>query len=127
MENRLVMYQLNDTNLLNSDMSGKIRQELGFDYFRRVSTKKGKSIFYLFYARETETYDALIAAKKNKSISLSRYQPRNRNLPPPAHSDDCSREDVSFHENHCPKIVNFLRYSFTKHVEKFSSRVCHNS
>ncbi|CAF1532859.1 unnamed protein product [Adineta ricciae] len=105
MENRLVMYQLHDTNLLNSDMSGKFRQELGFDYFRRVPTKKGTSIFYLFYAREIDTYDALIAAKKIKSISLSRYQPQNRNLPPPAHFNDCTREEMSFHHGHCQKAI----------------------
>ncbi|CAF1071049.1 unnamed protein product [Adineta ricciae] len=122
MERPLVMYQLGDTNLTNADMSRKFRQDLGFEYFRRVSTKKGKSIFYLFYTSEMNTYDALVAAKRIKYISVVRYQPRNRVLPPPAHLDEFPCDELPFHPGHCPKIVNFLRSAFSKHIEKFPSR-----
>ena len=127
MECRLVMYQLGDTALTNTDMCGKVRQDLGYQSFRRVATKNGKSIFYLFYQKEMMTYDALIAAKKMKYISLARYQPRNRVLPPPAHLDEFPCEELPFYPGHCPKIANFLRCAFSKHIEKFQSRVCDDS
>jgi hypothetical protein len=127
MERRLVMYQVGDTDLTNADMCGKVRQELGYESFRRVPTKNGKSIFYLFYIKEMITYDALMIAKKMKHISLARYQPRNRVLPPPSHLHEFPCEELPFYPSHCPKIVNFLRCAFSKHVEKFHSRVCYHS
>jgi hypothetical protein len=125
MERRLVMYQLLDTNLTNEDMLRKLRQDLGYDRFRRVKSKNGNSIFYLFYQRELETYKALRAAKKMKTISLVRYKNRNGVLPPPAHLDEFPCEELPFHPGHSQKVSNYLRYSFTKYFEKFSSRVRH--
>lgn len=123
MENRLVMYQLFDVNLTNSEMLGKIQQDLGYIRFRRVPSKNGKSVFYLFFQREADTYKALIKAKDMKNISLARYRHRNVTAPPPEHADQFPMDELPFHPFHPNKISNHTRYAFTKHLDKFSSRV----
>ncbi len=64
MERRLVLYQLLDMDLTNKDMGEKMKQDLGYIRFRRVPLKTRKSIFYLFFQREIDTYKTLLAAKK---------------------------------------------------------------
>jgi len=123
MERRLVLYQLLDTNLTNEDMAGKMMQDLGYTRFRRVPSKGGKSIFYLFYQREMDTYKALRAAKKNKKISLARYRHRNAALPPPAHIDEFPDEELPFHPFHPKQISDETRKAFSRNFEKFASRV----
>ena len=106
----------------------KVSSRIRFRLFQTCTNKERKvNILPFLRKRNRHIWCSHCCKKKNKSISLSRYQPRNHNLPPTAHFDDCPREDMCFHPGHCPKIVNFLRYSFTKHVEKFSSRVRYES
>jgi hypothetical protein len=117
------MYQLLDTDLSNVDLSGKLRQDLGYIRFRRVPSKKGKSVFYLFFQREMDTYKALITAKKMKNISLVRYRHKNSALPPPAHLEEFPCEELPFRPFHPKKISNITKYEFTKYFEKFASQV----
>jgi hypothetical protein len=101
------MYQSLSMDLSNRDMSGKLRQDLGYIRFRRVVSKQGKSVFYLFFQREVDTYKALDKAKKMKNISLVRYRHRNPALPPPAHVDEFPCEEISyapFHPNNYSSI-----------------------
>jgi hypothetical protein len=123
MECRLVMYQLGHTDLSNSDMLGKLKQDLGYIRFRRVPSKKGKSVFYLFFQSEKDTYKALNTAKKMKNISVVRYKHRNPELPPPDHLDEFPQEELPFFPFHPKKFSNITRCAFSKHFEKFASRV----
>lgn len=123
MERRLVMYQLFGTNLTNKEMCGKLKQDLKYVRFRRVSSKEGNAIFYLFFQREMDTYKALLAAKQMKNISLKRYQHRNAALPPPSHLHEFPSDEIEFRPFHPKEISNTTRYALTKHFEKFASKV----
>jgi hypothetical protein len=77
MECRLVLNNRTDVEITNNDMSGRFHQQLKYYKYRRVPSKNGKAIFYLFFRKEEETYAALRAAKSIKEISLVRYYPAN--------------------------------------------------
>ena len=112
MECRLVLNNRSDTDITNDDMRGWLHQELKYYKFRRVATKKNKSIFYLFFRHEEETYFALRAAKKIKNISLVRYRPANPiDYEPP------------FRPFPPQTTINLCRYNFRKYVDKFANVV----
>lgn len=112
MELRLVLNNRTNVDITNDDMCGIYHQCLKYFKFRRVTTKTGKSIFYLFFRKEEDTYAALRAAKSVKGISLVRYRPTihiNSESPfrpfPPA------------------DIINICRYAFTKYLDRFDTVV----
>lgn len=112
MEYRLVLNNRTNKEITNKDMSGWFHQQLKYYKFRRIRSKNGKSLFYLFFHCEEETYAALRAAKSLKGISLVRYCPSNiieSELPfrlfPPQH------------------IIDLCRYAFGCHLHKFLNTV----
>ena len=58
-----------------------------------------------------------------KNISLVRYRHRNPVLPPAAHLDEFPFEEKPFYLFECKKIANYTSNAFSRHFEKFSSRV----
>lgn len=112
MECRLVLNNHSDHHITNKEMSGHYQQCLKYYKFRRVQSKTGKSIFYLFFRKEEESYFALRAARAMKKISLVRYRPLNpidyeapfRPFPPQSIIDPC-------------------RYAFRKYLDKFTNEV----
>ena len=112
MECRLVLNNRNETDITNKDMSGLYHQCLKYYKFHRVQTRTGKSIFYLFFRKEEDTYFALRAAKSMKEISLVRYRPSN-----PIHYDQPFRPFPS------QKIIDLCRYALRKHLDKFADVV----
>jgi len=123
MERRLVMYQLKTTDLTNKDMEGKLQQDLGYACFRRVQSKTGKSVFYLNYQREMDTYQALRVAKGMKTISVVRYRHRNPTLPPPKNLYEFPPEEITFRPFHPKSLSDITRYAFSNHIEQFASKV----
>lgn len=110
MERRLVLNNRTETEITDNEMSGWFHQQLKFYKFRRVPTKTGKSIFYLFFRTEEDTYAALRAAKSMKQISIVRYRPYK-----PIDID----VESSYRPSAPDTIINLCRYSFRKHVNKF--------
>jgi len=108
MECRLVLNNRTNNEITNKDMSGWLEQELKYYKFRRVRSKNGKSIFYLFFRKEEETYAALRAAKSIKKISLVRYRPSN-----PVHFEAPFRPFPPQH------IIDLSRFGFKCHLDKF--------
>ena len=89
-------------------MCGIFHQNFKYYKFRRVPTKAGKSIFYLFFRREEDTYAALRTAKTIKEISLVRYRPLNP-----------IEYEAPFRPFPPNNIINTCRYEFTKYLHKF--------
>ena len=112
MECRLVLNNRTDSDISNKDMCGILHQNLKYYKFRRVPTKTGKSIFYLFFRREEDTYVALRAAKMMKEIALVRYRP--------SHSREYEAPFRPFPSNN---VINTCRYAFTKYLHKFADVV----
>jgi hypothetical protein len=112
MECRLVLNNRTETDITNKDMCGIYHQHLKYYKFRRVPSKTGKAIFYLFFRKEEETYCALRAAKAIKEISLARYRPSN---PIPS--------ELPFRPFPPKQIIDLPRYAFRKHVDKFANVV----
>ena len=52
MEFRLVLNNRTNIDITNDDMCGIYHQRLKYFKFRRVTTKTGKSIFYLFFEKK---------------------------------------------------------------------------
>ena len=77
MQWRLVLNNRTDNAISDKDMCSLFHQHLKYYKFRRVPTKTGRSIFYLFFHKEEDTYAALRASKAMKEISLVRYRPSN--------------------------------------------------
>ena len=94
-------------------MCGIYHQRLKYFKFRRVTTKTGKSIFYLFFRKEEDTYAALRAAKSIKGISLVRYHPTNH--------ISC---ELPFRPFPPDNIIKICRYAFRKYLYRFDSVVC---
>ncbi|CAM4805530.1 unnamed protein product [Rotaria magnacalcarata] len=110
MECRLVLNNHTDGEITNNDMSGRFHQQLKYYKYRRVPSKNGKAIFYLFFRKEEETYAALRTAKSIKEISLVRYYPSN-----PIDSEPTFR---SF----APKqIIDICRYAFRNRLDNFDN------
>lgn len=112
MELKLVMNNRTNTDISNKDMCGYLHQQLKFYKFRRVPTKSGKSIFYLFFRREQETYYALRAARSITQISLVRYR-SFKSIP----------IESSFQPFVPQRIINIPRYAFSNHIDKFDNKV----
>ncbi len=112
MVHRLVLNNRTNTDITNNDMCGTFHQRLKYFKFRRVPTKTGKAIFYLFFQKEEDTYAALRAAKAIKEISLVRYRPSN-----PVEYETPFRP---FPPNH---IINICRYAFRKYLDRFGTVV----
>lgn len=108
MECRLVLNNRTDTEITNNDMKGRLHQQLKYYKYRRVPSKNGKSIFYLFFRKEEETYAALRAAKSIREISLVRYYPSN-----PIESESTFRPFPP------QNIVDIARYAFRNRLDSF--------
>lgn len=112
MECRLVLNNRTDTEITDRDMDGRFHQQLKYYKYRRVPTKNGKAIFYLFFRKEEATYAALRAAKSFKEISLVRYYPSN-----PVDSESVFRPFPP------QNIVDIARYAFRNRLDRFSNVV----
>lgn len=112
MEHRLVFNNRTSTDITNDDMCGIYHQRLKYFKFRRVTTKTGKSIFYLFFRKEEDTYAALREAKSINGISLVRYHPT-------AHI----RYELPFQPFPPNNIINICRYAFRKYLDRFDTVV----
>jgi len=112
MEHRLVLNNRTDTEITDQDMYGIFHQHLKYFKFRRVPTKTGKAIFYLFFHKEEDTYTALLAAKAIKEISLVRYRPTNP-------IDD----ELPFRPFPPKRIINICRYAFRRYLNRFDTVV----
>ena len=112
MEQRLVLNNRINVEISNADMRGIFHQSLKYYKFRRVPTKTGKAIFYLFFRKEEDTYAALRAAKAIKGISLVRYRPTNQ-----------VEYELPFRPFPPNNIINLCRYTFRKYLDRFDSVV----
>ncbi|CAF1498095.1 unnamed protein product [Adineta ricciae] len=110
MECRLVLYNRTDDDLNHDYMSGWLHQQLKYYKYRRIPGQNGKSIFYLFFRKEEDTYAALRAAKLIKHISLVRYNPSNPVM-----------FDLPFRPFSPQHIIDICRYSFKKYLDKFNN------
>ncbi|CAF3213140.1 unnamed protein product [Rotaria socialis] len=110
MECRLVLNNRTDDEITNNDMSGRFHQQLKYYKYRRVPSKNGKAIFYLFFRKEEETYAALRVAKSIKEISLVRYYPSN-----PINSES------SFRPFPPQQIIDICRYTFRSRLVNFEN------
>ena len=112
MEHRLVLNNRTNADITNDDMCGIFHQRLKYFKFRRVPTKTGKDVFYLFFRQEEDTYVALRAAKAIKGISLVRYYPKNR-----------ISYELPFRPFPPNNIINICRYAFRKYLDRFDNVV----
>ncbi|CAF1276075.1 unnamed protein product [Adineta steineri] len=110
MECRLVLNNLTDRDLTNDYMRGLLHQQLKYQKYRRVPARNGKSIFYLFFQKEEDTYAALRAAKSIKEISLMRYNPLNPMI-----------SELPFRPFPPQHIIDICRYAFRKYLDKFNN------
>lgn len=112
MEHRLVLNNHTSTDITNDDMRGIYHQCLKYFKFRRVSTKAGKSVFYLFFRKEEDTYIALREAKSIKGISLVRYRSMSH-----------TSYELPFRPFPPNNIINICRYAFRKYLDRFDTVV----
>ena len=112
MECRLVLNNRADSEITNEDMCGWFHQQLKYYKYRRVQSKNGKAIFYLFFRKEEETYAAIRTAKLIKGISLVRYRPYN-----PIDSEPVFRPFPP------QQIIDITRYAFRNRLDKFDDVV----
>lgn len=112
MECRLVLNNHTATELTSDYMCGILHQQLKYKKYREVRRKNGKSVFYLFFQKEEDTYAALRAAKSIKGISLTRYYPN--------HYEQC---ETPFRLFPPQIIIDQCRYAFGKHLDKFANLV----
>ena len=112
MEHRLVLNNRMDAEISNDDMKGIFHQCLKYYKFRRITTKTGKSIFYLFFRKEEDTYAALRASKAIKGISLVRYHTTNH--------VEC---ELPFRPFPSDNIINICRHAFGKYLDRFDNVV----
>ena len=112
MECRLVLNNHTDGEITNNDMRDRFHQQLKYYKYRRVPSKNGKAIFYLFFRKEEETYSALRIAKSIKDISLVRYYPSN-----PIDSEP------KFRPFPPQQIIDICRYAFRSRFVNFENVV----
>ena len=112
MECRLVLNNRTNSEITNKDMDGRFHQLLKYYKYRRVPSKNGKAIFYLFFRKEEETYAAFRAAKSIKEISIVRYCP-------------CKPIDTEpiFRPAPPQKIIDVCRYAFRNRLANFENEV----
>jgi hypothetical protein len=124
MECRLVLNNLSKQDLSNEFLSGPLKRQLNFYKFRRVPTKNGQSVFYLFFYREEDTYQAIRASKSIKNISLVRYRHTNPNTAPPSRPDDIPPSEMIYRPVPTKRIVDIIRNHLSKYFDQFSTKVC---
>jgi hypothetical protein len=128
MECRLVLNNRSETDIENSVLCGSLQQQLKYYKFRRVQTKAGKSIFYLFFRKEEDTYNALRVGKSIKHISLVRYRHQNMAPAPLCRPDDISPSEAEYRPLPSRRNVDAVRYNFSQYFNKFSDKVgVHNN
>ena len=123
MEYRLVLNSRSKSDIPNSILLGQLRQHLKYYKFRRVPTKTGKFVFYLFFRKEEETYFALRAAKSIKDISLVRYLHKQTDAAPIRPPDNVSPSESYYHPVPTKKLVDEIRYNFTRVYDRFANKV----
>lgn len=123
MEHRLVLNNRSTSDIPNSRLCGELRQQLEYFKFRRVPTKTGKGLYYLFFRKEQNTYHALRAAKSINDISLVRYCHRNIIPAPIYRSDEIVPVESEYHPVPSKRVVDAIRHSFTKYYDRFATKV----
>lgn len=123
MEHRLVLNNRSEYNIPNNVLSGQLHQDLKFFKFRRVPSKMGKTIFYLFFRKEEDTYYALRAAKSMKDISLVRYRHRESATLPLERSNDIALSETQYRPVPPQDIVDLIRHNYSNYLDKFVSKV----
>lgn len=123
MECRLVLNNLSGDDIANSDLSGLLQQQLKYYKFRRVPTKTGTSIFYLFFRKEADTYYALRTARSMTNISLVRYRHHNPVAAPICRPDDVSPSESYYQPVPTQRTVDTIRYSVRKYYDQFQNKV----
>ncbi|CAF5203525.1 unnamed protein product, partial [Rotaria magnacalcarata] len=98
------------------------QQQLKYYKFRRVPTKTGKAVFYLFFRKEEDTYYALRAAKSIKEISLVRYRHYNITAAPIRHPGDIPPSEMQYRPVPSKKVVDAIRFNFTKYYARFANK-----
>ena len=123
MECRVALNNRSESDIPNSALLGRLQQQLKYYKFRRVQTKTGKSMFYLFFKREQDTYFALRAGKNIKDISLVRYR-HHSVIPAPLHRpDEISPTESYYQPVPSRRIVDAITYNFSRYIEKFADKV----
>ncbi|CAF2215404.1 unnamed protein product [Rotaria magnacalcarata] len=97
MECRLVLNNRSTVDIPNDALCGPLQQQLKYYKFRRVQTKAGKAVFYLFFRKEAETYYALRTAASPPSEMHYRPVPTKT-------------------------IVDMIRYNYTRYFDRFSNK-----
>ena len=108
MECRLVLYAKSSNQITDYHLKGPLHRELKYLKFRRVPAKNGKTVVYLFFRREEETYFALRKARSLPGISVVRYRPSL--LVPSEHP---------FRPFPPQRIIDLIRFGLHQYVEKF--------
>lgn len=108
MECRLVLYSRSSNPITDHDLKGQLHQDLKHFKFRRVPAKNGKTVIYLFFRREEETYFALRKARSLPGISVVRYRPSL--VVPYEHP---------FRPSPPQRIIDIIRFGLQQHVKKF--------
>lgn len=124
MEYRLVLNNRSTSDIPNSILYGQLQQDLKYYKFRRVPTKTGKAVFYLFFRKEEETYHALRAASSLPNISLVRYRHQNTISPPVRRPDDIETCERQYRPVPPKSIVDIIRYNYTRYYDRFENKVC---
>ena len=112
MECRLVLNNRTHVEITDTDLKGILHQQLKYFKFRRLPSKKGRAIVYLFFRREEETYCALRAAKSMRHISLVRYRPAT-----PVYLEPV------FHPFPPQSTIDLVRYAFRGRLTRFTNVV----
>ena len=123
MECRLVLNNCSNFDISNNALTGELQQQLKYYKFRRVPTKTGKAVFYLFFRREEDTYYALRTAKSIKNISVVRYRHYNTTAAPIRRPDDIPLSEMQYRPVPPKNIVDTIRYNFTKYYDQFANKV----
>lgn len=123
MQHRLVLNNRSEHDIPNSLLSGQLHQDLKYYKFRRVPSKTGKSIIYLFFKKEEETYFALRTAKSMKSISLVRYRHRESTVPPLQRPDDIPMSEMQYRPVPPQDIVDLIRHNYSNYFDRFVNKV----
>ncbi|CAF1466121.1 unnamed protein product [Rotaria sordida] len=122
-EYRLVLNNWSSSDIPNSVLCDQLQQQLKYYKFRRVPTKTGKALFYLFFQKQEKTYYALRVAVSIKNISLVQYRHRNAISPPIHRPDDIPPSELQYYSVPSKNIVDMIRYDFTKYYDRFANKV----
>lgn len=123
MECRLVLNNRSRVDIPNDVLRGQLQQQLKYYKFRRVQTKAGKAVFYLFFRKEAETYYALRTAASMNDISLVRYLHPNSIAAPLRRPDDIPPSEMHYRPVPTKTIVDMIRYNYTRYFDRFSNKV----